>query len=764
MAHWQEEHESSFAAGDEKFRRLCQAAFDGVLVHDQGTIVEASDKCALMFRCSISDIVGKSIFDFTAPEMHERVLTHAAARSDRPFESIGLRHDGERFPLEVSGISMDSSSLRVVALRDVSDRKRCEQRRDQENSALIASEDRYRDIVDNCHDLICTHDLDGRILSVNPAGCQALGTTADALCSMRIQDLLLPLSSNGYTQYVTNLKRDGVASGTMVVATRDGRRRLWEYRNTLRIEGVISPIVRGIARDVTDREDALHAVRQSEEHFRSIIENVSDVIAIVEPDGRLRYQSPSVERVLGYPASALVDTPFVDLVHLDDTVRATQFLARQVADRDAIQTIELRLRHQSGAWRSFEIVARNLVEGGRVSSILTNARDITDRKFLEAQLAQANRLTSLGRLAATVAHEFNNVLMGMQPFTELLQRPDVEPSMIAKAVWHISNSIQRGKRIALDILRFTQPAEPVTAVVDVGEWWEKFAPEAEAVLGNMIRLVSAIPRHGLCVVADRGQLSQVLANLTVNARDAMPSGGTLTVQAGVPVPNAMFPFGIVLGPDRFVHISVADSGPGMPPEVMERVFEPLFTTKQNGGTGLGLAVAHQVLKQHGGHIFVESEAGQGTTFHLFVPRSGSGCASEEPEEADVEHHRLHTRKLLMVEDEPFIVEGISALLSFSGIEVHSVSRGADAAEAVERFHPDVVLLDFGLPDLDGAEVYRRIRKLDESLPVIFATGHADLQTIQDELGDRRTRFLQKPFDVAALMETIGDLERSEGGR
>jgi two-component system cell cycle sensor histidine kinase/response regulator CckA len=859
-------------AGDEKFRRLCQAAFDGVLVHDGRVIVDANEKCSLMFRCSVSEIVGRSILDFTAPEMHERVLAHVTGRSDLPFESIGLRHDGERFPLQVCGISMDASPLRIVALRDVSDRKRCQQKeRDREEKfrvlaqaafdgivvqmdgriteanasfcamygyagdevigmniesfiptehrtrvldlirsgfskpyesyglrrdgtsfptevfgvtlpdgqrivacrdisarrtaeqALIESEDRYRDIVDNCHDLICTHDLEGRILSVNPAASHALGIPPDVLCSMKIQDLLFPAAAGAFAQYVRDLKRDGIASGMMIVAAPNGRRRLWEYRNTLRIDGVTTPVVRGIARDVTEREDALHAVRKSEEHFRSIIENVSDVIAIVEPDGRLRYHSPSVERVLGYPANALADKPFYDLVHPTEAARAAEFLARQVADRDVIQTIELRLRHQNGAWRSFEIVAKNLVEGGRVSAVVANARDITDRKLLESQLAQANRLTSLGRLAATVAHEFNNVLMGMQPFAELMQRPDAEPAIVAKGAWHISNSIQRGKRIALDILRFTQPAEPVIAIVDVGEWWAKFAPEAEAVLGNMIRLDSMIPR-GLSIVADKTQLSQVLANLVANARDAMPSGGILTVRAGVPAPNAVFPFGIVVRPDQFVQIAVGDSGSGMPPEVMDRAFEPLFTTKQSGGTGLGLAVAHQVIKQHGGHIFVESEPGEGTVFHLFIPIPKGSAVCAEPEKDESEDCGLETRKLLMVEDEPLIVEGIRALLAFSGIEVESVGSGAEATGAVDRFHPDVVLLDFGLPDMDGAEVYARIRKLHASLPVIFATGHGDRQAIQSELGDPRTRFLQKPFDVDTLLETIGELERSEVGR
>ncbi len=468
-------------------------------------------------------------------------------------------------------------------------------------------------------DLICTHDLEGRILSVNPAAYKALGLSESALRSMTIQELLPPDAASGFADYLRTLRRDGVAVGTMKLTTQDGSRRIWEYRNTLDTDETGASIVRGIARDVTEREEEFSAVRRSEEHFRSIIENASDIIAIVGLDGCVRYESPSFQRVPGYPPKGLVGVPFVDLVHEDDAERAAEFLARQIADPSAIQTIELRARHHAGTSRSFEIVAKNLMKKGMASAIVINARDITERKLLEAQLAQANRLAGLGRLAATVAHEFNNVLMGMQPFAELMLRADATPSMITKGASHISNSIQRGKRIVLDILRFTQPYVPVTTVVDLGEWWEIFAPEAEAVLGNMIPIQSTIPGRGLHVIADRTQLSQVMSNLVANARDAMSSRGTLTVEATDPGRDATFPFAVVPHPDRFVQISIRDTGHGMAADVMDRIFEPLYTTRKSGGTGLGLAVAHQIMAQLGGYIFVESEPGRGSTFHLFLP-------------------------------------------------------------------------------------------------------------------------------------------------
>jgi PAS domain S-box-containing protein len=606
--------------------------------------------------------------------------------------------------------------------------------------------------VAGAFDLVCTHDLEGRILSINPAACDALGMSAASIRGKTIAEMLPPDSAFGVAAYLKRLRSDGFAVGMMRIAGRDGSRRIWECRGSAGADG----IVRGVGRDVTDREEVFRRARRSEEHFRSIIENVSDIIAIIEVDGSLRYGSPSVGRVLGHSRQSLFGKHGAELIHPDDADRAAAFLSRQIADPAANENIELRVRHQDGAWRSFEIVATNLLKHGRVSGVIVNARDVTERNLLEARLSQANRLGGLGRLAATVAHEFNNVLMGMQPFAELMQRPDATPQIISKGAWHIANSIQRGKRIVLDILRFAQPHLPVTTAIDLGEWWQTFAPEAEAMLGNIISLVSEIPGSGLCVMADRGQLSQVLTNLVANARDAMPSGGSLTVNAKALKPDARFLFGVVPDPERFIEISICDTGHGMAADVIDRIFEPLFTTRQSGGTGLGLAVAHQVITQHGGYIFADSEPGRGSNFHIFLPKGqlspATRCGIVEPART------VTAKRVLIIDDEEPIVEGIEALLEQEGMEVDAVGSGADAVQAIARFRPNLVLLDFGLPDMDGSDVYTLIRERNPSLPIIFATGHGDRRKLLDGINDSHVRFLQKPFAISSLLEKMAELE------
>jgi CheY-like chemotaxis protein len=236
----------------------------------------------------------------------------------------------------------------------------------------------------------------------------------------------------------------------------------------------------------------------------------------------------------------------------------------------------------------------------------------------------------------------------------------------------------------------------------------------------------------------------------------MEGGGTLTVSANELPANARFPFGVVPNSDRFVQISVRDTGLGMQPEVMDRIFEPLFTTRPSGGTGLGLAVANQVVTQHDGFLFVESTPGRGSSFHIFLPKAAA--PENDNGSTSTAARKPAAAKLLIIDDEHAISAGITALLAHDGITVESIATGVDAERTIKSFRPDVVLLDFGLPDLDGSEVYALIRKVDAHLPIIFATGHGDRRILHDALNDSHTRFLQKPFEAADLMEMMVELE------
>jgi CheY-like chemotaxis protein len=312
-----------------------------------------------------------------------------------------------------------------------------------------------------------------------------------------------------------------------------------------------------------------------------------------------------------------------------------------------------------------------------------------------------------------------------------------KPERTAAALDQIAGAIGRGKRITEEILRFTRPAELVRKDFAVEPWLRDLAADVHAVLPPTLRVVVDVFDPSLRVHADRHQLHQVLTNLIVNARDAMPKGGTVTLSARREA--------------AFIHFTVRDDGCGMPEETLRHIFEPLFTTK-GSGTGLGLAVAHQVVERHGGEISAESVVGAGTTFHLLIPIAKTEGESATPA-AVPPLKASRVRRLLLVDDDEAVVAGLAALLELEGIKVDAVTSGAAAIEYLRHARPNVVLLDVGLPDMDGTEVYKQIAAIDAELPVVFSTGHADTARLRG-LERGHVASLLKPYDAGTLLEAI----------
>lgn len=601
-------------------------------------------------------------------------------------------------------------------------------------------------------DFFCIHDLGGKLLSLSPSACAALGYSPADLARLPARTLLAAGARPLFVAYLGALRRDGHAAGRMRMRTRDGEERVWEYRCV--VVDAEAGRVAGVARDVTGEEATRRAGSESEERFRDLVETGADVIAIVDLGGTVSYCSPSAQEVLGRRADALVGTSYAALVEEADRPALVGLLTRAAAG-DGAERAELRMRTAAGECRAMELLAKRRQRGKQPRGIVISARDLTARKLLEQQLEQASRLASLGRLAATVAHEFNNVLMGMMPFAELLERDGARVEVVERAVRHLGSSIQRGKRVAQEILRFTQPAEPALQPVGLREWMERSMPEVQVLLGDHIDIATFLP--DVTVLADPTQLSQILTNLVCNARDAMAhSRGRLTLRARVPRGGEVFRFGVVPEPDRFVQFSVEDTGSGIPPELLGSVFEPLFTTKRSGGTGLGLAVVHQLVKGHGGHVFAESALGRGSTFHLFLRRI------DEPITAEPEDPRAGVTprvRVLLVDDEDAICAGVAELLTRLGMDVETTGTAAAALEAVARRPPDIAVLDIGLPDLDGVKLAERVRARCPLLPIVFSTGHGDTRAIPP---DDRMALIQKPFRVRELVDRMRALLAPEG--
>lgn len=384
--------------------------------------------------------------------------------------------------------------------------------------------------------------------------------------------------------------------------------------------------------------------------------------------------------------------------------------------------------------------------------MIGTVQDVTEQNLLKQGVERAQRLGSLGRVAASIAHEFNNTLMGISPAAELLVRHVSDPTA-ADAAKRILQSVQRGKKITGEILRFAQPSEPDLEPIEVAAWLEGVARELREIVGPTIEIHVIVPTVPLFIAGDIQQLDQVLINLGLNSTDAMPSGGQIVLRAKSMQPGDGDEFGLS-EPHQYVHLEIKDTGSGIDADTVRQIFEPLFTTKKSG-TGLGLAVVQQVITQHHGHVFVISEPGNGTTFHLFLP------STEEPERVESpavsKAVPMSHKRLLLVEDDENVAVGIVEILRLENFEVEVVGEGKAVMAAIRRFRPDAVVLDVGLPDIPGTEVFLEIEKSWPDLPIVFSTGHADPALIAQAHSRHRIGFLHKPYGVTTLLTVLAEV-------
>ncbi|MEA2235978.1 MAG: two-component system, cell cycle sensor histidine kinase and response regulator CckA [Thermoanaerobaculia bacterium] len=437
-------------------------------------------------------------------------------------------------------------------------------------------------------------------------------------------------------------------------------------------------------------------------------------------------------------------------IHPEDRERLTEAFQRTRSEGLPLD-VETRFRTSRGGELVVHLRGRSVTDQeGAPIRLVGMIQDVTERRQLEQRLLQAERVSSLGRLAASVAHEFNNVLMGIQPFVDLLNRRAGADPTVALAVPRIADAVARGKRITQEMLRFTRIGEPTRTIVNVANWLQEFEPELAQLAGPAVKVtIEAAP--SLTMLVDGHQLRQVFANLLVNAQHAMPAGGLVEIRATSDT--------IRDRTERYidaVHFFVRDNGVGMPEETLRYIFEPLFTTRKFGGTGLGLAVAAQVIQQHKGHIFAESAEGKGSTFHILIPAGQAPKPAPSTEPATARPHRKSAREgmqITLIEDDESVGAGLAAILDLDGIAVDWVRLGRDAVDRIAAKRSDAVILDLGLPDIDGIEVYRQIAQRWPDLPVLFSTGHGDEAMLHDILSPH-VAYIQKPYELSVLMAAL----------
>jgi PAS domain S-box-containing protein len=505
-------------------------------------------------------------------------------------------------------------------------------------------------------------------------------------------------------------------------------------------------------------------LQDSEERFRAIVDSSPDPIAILDREGRLTFIGPAIERMTGYTASELVGRGPFEIVHPDDQDVAEEQLRQLLESAAAEVRTEVRLRHKDGRWLSVELVAKSHLETPAIRGIVINTRDMTQRREAEERLRRAQRLEAVGQLTGGVAHDFNNLLTVIMGNLEILSE-DVGPHGEARSLLESARgAVHRGATLTSRLLAFARRQTLRPSPLDVNRVLDEMVHLIERTIPETIELRRLPGREKVVCVADAGQLQNVILNLVVNARDAMPQGGVLTLSCGTTTLGSEDAENDGLAPGRYASLTVADTGTGMPPEVATRIFEPFFTTKEVGrGTGLGLSMAYGFARQSGGTVRVATAEDQGASLTVLLPLREPTRAPEPSEPSPSAPSPSPVRRLgtvLLVEDDPDVRRLVHHLLRSIADRVlvagttDAAHRLAQTAASIDLFMADVVLP--GQTRL--AELIHRVQRLHPDARLLFMSGYVEDGVLPSEIIDGGWQLLSKPFTRSELMHALSRIQ------
>jgi two-component system cell cycle sensor histidine kinase/response regulator CckA len=514
--------------------------------------------------------------------------------------------------------------------------------------------------------------------------------------------------------------------------------------------GVLGKTLNAMAETLEKREEAL---RKSEMRFRAVIENVDDMIVIIDPDARRQYVSPAMSRILDYSQQELLAFTAQEMIHPSDWPAIRELLRTVKLTPAGSVSGQARYRHRDGSWRIFAGSMINLLDVPGVEGIVVNLRDVTEQSALEGELRQAQKMESVGQLAGGVAHDFNNlltVITGRIGF--LIGAPNINEDQEADLA-EIRKAAERAGELTRQLLAFSRKQLLQPRVLDLNRSLDEFEPMLRRLIGEDIRIRIEHGRELGSVSADPGQLQQILMNLALNARDAMPAGGVITFRtANETTGNGAGSPAMPVSPGEYVVLEVTDTGLGMDPATQARIFEPFFTTKGQGkGTGLGLSTVYGIVKQSGGGISVASTPNAGTVFRVYFPRA-AGYALAEAAEMPDDASLSGTETILLVEDDTSVRNLVRRVLKSRGYEVLAAEDGGDALRVASDVDlpVDLVLTDIVMPEMSGRELVEALHTGRPTLRVLYMSGYTDDEIVRRGLNDPGMSFIQKPFTAENL--------------
>ena len=736
-------------------RHLIEICPDAVFIHHLDRVVLVNEKCQSLFRVNhLDDLIGKSPYDFAPADakgfLEERYRKVIQNRHEEPlFKTTVLRSDGVLIPVEHLAIPIpraDGSVAVLVVLRDISDRQRATEDRER-------SENQVRMILDTAMDGIISMNEQQNIVLFNRAAETIFGWKADQILGRSIDTLIPARFLAEHRQLVEQFGRGVIPSRRM-----SAQRTVMAMRQSgeeFPIEASISHtkinderIYTVILRDVT--ESAKY--RQQIEQQSQMLEQVSDAVSVVDPSGRITYWNQGAQRLLGWTADEAIGRNVTDLFYQGNESQVAQWMA-SLSTADSWSG-ELKMTTRGG--KTVIVDHRRTAlknETGGIKGYLCIDIDITNRKKQELLLNRSQRLESIGTLAGGIAHDLNNVLTPILMGAKLLSS-DRAPANRQGLLNTMVASAQRGAGLIQKMLSFAGGIRGDRSPVRIDQIVNETRGLMEHTLPKSIQIESSVDADCPTVSGDSTEISQILMNLCINARDAMPDGGKLLIEAKPITLNGnsakVHPEG---KPGSYLLLSVTDTGAGMSSEVLDRIFDPFFTTKDIGkGTGLGLATVQGIVKSHGGFILVYSEVGRGSKFSVYLPAFES-TKSDSDTTSITAAESGNGRLVLLVDDEITILQMASAALETAGYRVVTASNGDEAIAIFSQRRDEIsaVLLDMMMPGMDGLQTLDRLLILQPQVKVIACSGLRTTRREVEVLQRGAKAFLPKPYSDHHLL-------------
>jgi PAS domain S-box-containing protein len=623
---------------------------------------------------------------------------------------------------------------------------------------LRQSEQRFHDLFENSPDAIFVDDLDGTVLDVNFAACVLHGLTREQLIGKNaVDDLVPPARRDEARRNFQQLAEEKLSWAEGESLTADGRITPVEIRAG-RIEYGDKPALLLHVRDITERRATETTLQSSEVLFRSVWENSVDGMRLADENGVVIAVNDAYCKLIGMEASALEGKLFT-IVYAES--ENPQEMIERHREHFVTRKSEHKLSHQytlhNGQTVAFEITDSFIEVHGRPLLLLSLFRDITTQRRLEEQLRQAQKMEAIGQLAGGVAHDFNNILTVIHGHASLLMTSDLDDTG-ARSAQQITQAAERAAGLTRQLLTFSRRQLIQPKRLDMNKVVGNMTDMLGRILGEDVSLQLNYAQSPATVEADAGMMEQVLLNLAVNARDAMPRGGQLGVRISIVDVNEQH---VKRHPEarvgKFVCVSKSDTGCGIPAENLPRIFEPFFTTKDIGkGTGLGLATVYGIVKQHQGWIEVESTVGKGTTFRIHIPYLGADSVETEKPTTQIAV-RGGAETILLVEDEKPVRELVARVLQKYGYKILQADTGNAAVKIWNQHKTEIKLLltDLVMPDnMNGRELAEKLWVEQPELKVIFSSGYSADIVGKDFKLEPDVNFLQKPYHPQTLALTV----------